>query len=1056
MVAADAGSLFLPSPQHSSSPAVPATRDADFVSDFWRSSRRSKREVDAQIEAEELPSAFVAEETPNALADALEFAGKQQKAFLRFACDGTTRETRVGGKVDFGGSWFITQVSAWLGDSGEVEGEGANVWPKWDDLPCHTHLTPPEERTAQKGSLSADERKAVLVAEKVAHFLKAFPPDTDVCAILCGDGAEELTNRDALILVMSYVKQHLPRLRFFPYYHLCDQHSTANASSDALNVFCCLAGVDRARFQKKFYLHGLQMKRDVMRITHNVGVQMESCIWPVENWDADGVTSERFQVFLDDMHRKQSADAWTGCYPHADSNADGKRDFAFIVPRSTGERKDGVKNIKTEWDRAYRCIKPPQEHRWFTSGDFGRRVSVCNSLGYMEMAFPQLQPWFFGDADWLAVNDGAQKLGLFNGVPCMVGYMQAPLDTMSRNLLRKPKSRLYASAAFLHEQSEHAFEDTLVKLYDVNRMKSSFDFVAAFSADLADHQRNRLRIAATHALHASHVNFWRRVSSSVADSCEQFLARFRRVSGEAQNGLHAEPRAVEQMTEEWANPSEESLKRRPALVNNNEAICVEQWKRLLRPLKDADRVRAVKWLSKGILASARHQADCERKVARVKSRQQENKNAHRSIARINMLEIKQTVSTGWKKAQDYADLGTDDSEEEQDRFWLSNPGDDGEEELFYTNSELDNMAHGVSWYTLQQKRKKVFGNEVPELTDQEKKELRAKAIEINQRKRENEERREKEADSRRMRKQEGWVERQERAVPQLKFFEALALRVKSRFECQIGSGGSGLKKHMAAAPTVAVCDGDTEKPAPRVSPLLHGVLPKIFYAKHRKLEELKHQLETKDPDLGERWKMLTEQMQLYKVVSCGVEKLAAWIGGCTTAKDSEMTWGKMAALLREDIDEDDLDGERLGEEVSLRLEMGQLFEEKLPDVEDYFRQNPSSLIGIMLDRKYLPQPAEPSGDVFAGLLDLEQRRTTDRLTDQEKEVRDFPECVALCHICRKPHRFAGLRGTVVMEEHDDLLGDAEMEMKALIEKTTVDKKNFFTSDQSQSGAASFV
>lgn len=367
---------------------------------FWKTGRKGAADSKLELEAEQLMASFAAEEAPNAIADALKIS-PSNKVFLRFSCDGTTRETRTGGKVDYSGSWFVVQVGCYFADAGDAE-DGRN-WPSWPDLPAHTHLTVPWERMAQKETLSSDERKAVILAEKVKMYLEALPEGTDVVSIFCGDGAEEPTNRDALILILDYVEKKLPKLNFWPHYHLCDVHSTANASDDGFNVFAALTGLNRKWFQHKYYVHGIQMKRDVQRITHNVGQQMDKCLYPVASEHVDAARSRNFALFLEDMLSSAKLKAaWQGCYPDVGTSETGEQDFAFIVPQERANAA-GMKKIRLLWDRAYRNITPPQEHRWHFWFGFEIQFLLIRRGG-LEVQLSHPGFWIWPSPSYEAIN----------------------------------------------------------------------------------------------------------------------------------------------------------------------------------------------------------------------------------------------------------------------------------------------------------------------------------------------------------------------------------------------------------------------------------------------------------------------------------------------------------------------------------------------------------------------------------------------------------------------------------------------------------------------------
>jgi hypothetical protein len=278
-------------------------RRADIADRFFRN---DPEDADpAALDYDKLLAHFCVLSGPEALASALK-TSPCPDIVLRIAADGTTRGVRgKDRRVDMAGKWFVQNLQCWMAS----ENVPQEKWPHIPHLPVHTFLTPTAKKmSTEHAHLAPKERDSLLVTDTILSYLRELPKGTRAWVVFSGDGAESSMLMNSMICLRERVPRELPHIEYIPMYHLCDQHGATLVAKQAIEVYTALAGLDRKKFERKFYLQCAQVKIDIARIAAELALQLEeTTIEAIPDELIDTEKRDRWHQFIADMRQDGAA-----------------------------------------------------------------------------------------------------------------------------------------------------------------------------------------------------------------------------------------------------------------------------------------------------------------------------------------------------------------------------------------------------------------------------------------------------------------------------------------------------------------------------------------------------------------------------------------------------------------------------------------------------------------------------------------------------------------------------------------------------------------------------
>eukprot|EP00392_Amoebophrya_sp_AT5.2_P009201 g9229.t1 len=505
---------------------------------------------------------------------------------------------------------------------------------------------------------------------------------------------------------------------------------------------------------------------------------------------------------------------------------------------------------------------------------------------------------------------------------------------------------------------------------------------------IGDEDKEKFATAARNSLIAAYCSSDYRILSGTRDPQDPALDGFRAAQQEEKHILHHH--------EPGAAPTELFSKRLAAqepeyLGNQPGHLAVEAWRKHLRSEKYKSPQAAaafMKMLCRVHEISPRHQGDVEVRIANLKAKQQELRCAYRAIPRIFAKDMRQLIGVQRRKAAEYLDYGTDDSDDEDQLPPVQ----------YYRE---------VNWHDLAKEHQRARpGGKVDRTSEQFYRDL---AVRENQKLRAHQEQREKRLESRRMMKLKQFVARRRHANTVIRFWDAVEKLARERFFSNIGRDGAGK----------------------RAQGLDLDLSDKLAYSKAPMLDELRKILHA-DVLPGVDKKLLAV-VRTYKEPPAGVEKVVAWLAG---ARQQTIDWNDLSEFFRVSIDPD----EREEEDDEAGLDE---LSENSPSIGQWWEENRQRF--IVLDfRKH--------SELVRNARRRAAEGNPAPLLAAAARPDPFPEAVAVLWVERAPFSFVGLKATfadpansttkspklrkravvLVEDQEDDLLADENEKSQPLL------------------------
>eukprot|EP00392_Amoebophrya_sp_AT5.2_P015067 g15257.t1 len=684
-------------------------------------------------------------------------------------------------------------------------------------------------------------------------------------------------------------------------------------------------------------------------------------ILPSSHAEYDAERASDWWQFVVDMRLEKICGPLRGGYPETVDDGEGDESFAFVFPYNEPQKLEAAFEA---WERLCRSMKLPSFTRWLTFGSMARRIKG-------------------------AKNDEYKVAKLF------MAFMAEPHDAISALLLKK--KHIYATTEEMRRHVEDVFAAAVRSLRQEKRMEKHMNFVTLGSSSFGPSQRRLFRIAAIHACMAAACMFFWRVCG-VRDKQAQFLERFARA---VKHELEAE------LLSAWFDEGVQQNERPNASLDE---ICLQQWRKQVgRICQDArdrapeDRILAqveisqagasvLRQVAAGVRGSSLHQGDCEVKIARLKSRQQEHRSAHRGIMKIDALEIKMCVVLGEQSAKECEELGGDSEEESEPDDGIgegqgvfealnkrkSRPKMKKALTKSYCGEDLAVRKRPANYYNLHMRGRKIkFGEEVrDEIDANEETTLREEAYELSQKmlllQIAHAKRVKELAEAKRIHR----IHRQKRAQPQIEFYASLKRRAIQRLR-----GNKGRARGTGNATGEA------------------------GYSIEKVLDTIRTLLEVSDPDLGK--KLIVDQvLTLWKQPPAGLERVVAWLAGARCGKTKY--WEHVSDAFF-----------ALGDEVRLSedAEKAELAEAN-PETQAFWENNADCFIAVEF-KSWKPEV----------VICAETGQTWESVSAVPAE--NFPEVAVVYFAQRNPQHFLGSAGALLYEGENGALGGRSDETTSL-------------------------
>eukprot|EP00392_Amoebophrya_sp_AT5.2_P004314 g4322.t1 len=279
-------------------------------------------------------SHFLCEAGPAALRAAYDSCWDCKRVTIRLEVDGTTRETREKGTINYSGKWLARHLSAWFSNV-DID---PDEYPRFNFLPIMPNLVPTGKNMPKdQKNLKPSERDAIIAAADIIRYIDAMPQGIEVDAIVCGDGAETAGCATVIAIVREWVKKHRPDLIFTSWHQRCEQHQITLAAQDSSKVFHAMEGIDRAKWEKVVYLQQLQKRHEGAHIRPQVSQFAQKATVRNEQLRDDLIAD--WQEFLADMDAEESTrDAFKGCAPRMKKQQGRKGGHSFTMQMKLGEK----------------------------------------------------------------------------------------------------------------------------------------------------------------------------------------------------------------------------------------------------------------------------------------------------------------------------------------------------------------------------------------------------------------------------------------------------------------------------------------------------------------------------------------------------------------------------------------------------------------------------------------------------------------------------------------------------------------------------------------------
>eukprot|EP00392_Amoebophrya_sp_AT5.2_P008642 g8670.t1 len=633
----------------------------------------------------EILGEFVNTMAPKALA--LTFhESKGDAIFIRFEIDGTSRETRnMERSVENSAKWIVITVSAWVVVSSTSD---PTKWPKWKEIPASSRFV--EARINDDADCLPAERAAQILADEILQYLteiEKLAPEAVVCTVLCGDAAETGCLLDTLAILMEHVPDRCKSMRWYPDYQRCAAHQGSIVGEDSIKVFCQLAGEVKKTTEKKLYVQAAQCRKEREKMTRILDKTMPEALW-VDAAAEESEDARNFTSFLETMRVPIGVvDALQGCYPIATDfgvTPDGIPTSKFYLKAPSHERKEAVMKA---WKRLYGHIELPRHNRWLTYGEGARTVAVMEALSHVSMVFRHTQkPWHIEQPDWDLLEHGVRNGHERNSIcKMLMGIISMGADGVMYTVLKTKLKRETIDELDRIVLGRYSVVIELVR--DRGEIMVFMHFVTCGGTGVPENEKEKLRVAAFHAVQAGACIVHWRIGSGARDEHSIWLLRYR--AGDTAMQVRdpcpelaagdmptpAQKAALERagrkqilqgVRDEVQLQDKKGNKKPEKLLNEPGSLCLKQWKNNIRSAETVwQAMFEVDLLAAGRVLSDWTQASCERKICSIKRAQQENRNQHKGMVRLSSDESRLKFQRGHQQAQIFWDYGEEEDDDEE-------------------------------------------------------------------------------------------------------------------------------------------------------------------------------------------------------------------------------------------------------------------------------------------------------------------------------------------------------------------------------------------------------